>query len=180
MLQRVAKLRGIPPPRIEGNGNSLIFLGKQYHLQDFGIVIFECCHVIFIIIIILFCRLSQYLCMLHLFVHSDFAYMYILIVMWIACSKISFHPWFLWCSVPVVEANAVIHPHLGPASERLALHVLRNQDLVPEHVETRTLYSSHQPNLSQVKTISVTLHSFFLAEETKYVHNVLWSKHLIV
>lgn len=71
MLQRVAKLRGIPPPCIEGNGSSLFFLGKQYNLQDFGIVIFECYHVIFIII--LFCRLSQYLCMLHLFIHSDFA-----------------------------------------------------------------------------------------------------------
>ncbi|XP_076599313.1 myoferlin isoform X2 [Chaetodon auriga] len=82
ILQRVAKVRGIPPPRIELDGTSLSFSGKLYNLQDF-------------------------------------------------------------------ETNTVIHPHLGPARERLALHVLRNQGLVPEHVETRTLCSSHQPNLSQ-------------------------------
>ncbi|XP_031733793.1 myoferlin [Anarrhichthys ocellatus] len=82
ILQNVARVRGLPPPRIEGDGSSLSFSGIQYNLQDF-------------------------------------------------------------------EANTVIHPHLGPARERLALHVLRNQGLVPEHVETRTLCSSHQPNLSQ-------------------------------
>ncbi|XP_026165382.1 myoferlin isoform X2 [Mastacembelus armatus] len=82
ILQNVARVRGLPPPRIEGDGCSLSFSGKLYNLQDF-------------------------------------------------------------------EANTVIHPHLGPASERLALHVLKNQGLVPEHVETRTLCSSHQPNLSQ-------------------------------
>ncbi|XP_070771991.1 myoferlin isoform X2 [Enoplosus armatus] len=81
-LQNVARVRGVPPPRIEGDGSSLSFSGKQYNLQDF-------------------------------------------------------------------EANTVTHSHMGPARERLALHVLRNQGLVPEHVETRTLCSSHQPNLSQ-------------------------------
>ncbi|KAM3862781.1 myoferlin [Diretmus argenteus] len=82
ILQNLSRLRGIPPPRIEGDGSSLSFSGKQYSLQDF-------------------------------------------------------------------EANTVIHQHLGPARERLALHVLRSQGLVPEHVETRTLYSSYQPTLSQ-------------------------------
>lgn len=52
----------------------------------------------------------------------------------------------------------MIHQHMGPASERLALHVLRNQGLAPEHVETRTLRSSHQPNLSQVST-ALTVYS---------------------
>uniref|UniRef100_UPI0037E7FE4C myoferlin isoform X2 n=1 Tax=Semicossyphus pulcher TaxID=241346 RepID=UPI0037E7FE4C len=82
ILQNVARVRGVPPPRIEADGSSLTLSGKQYNLQNF-------------------------------------------------------------------ETNTVIHPHLGPARERLALHVLRDQGLVPEHVETRTLCSSHQPNLSQ-------------------------------
>uniref|UniRef100_A0A669BT50 Myoferlin n=1 Tax=Oreochromis niloticus TaxID=8128 RepID=A0A669BT50_ORENI len=47
------------------------------------------------------------------------------------------------------ENNKEIHQHLGPPYERLCLHVLRTQALVPEHVETRTLYSTFQPNLSQ-------------------------------
>ncbi|XP_030603526.1 myoferlin isoform X1 [Archocentrus centrarchus] len=83
ILQNLAKVRGVPPPRIEGDGSSLSFSGREYHLQEF-------------------------------------------------------------------ETNTVPqHQHLGPARERLALHVLRDQGLVPEHVETRTLSSSHQPNLPQ-------------------------------
>ncbi|KAJ8406813.1 hypothetical protein AAFF_G00297290 [Aldrovandia affinis] len=52
-------------------------------------------------------------------------------------------------SLSEFEANKEIHKHMGLASERIALHVLRTQSLVPEHVETRTLYSSFQPTLSQ-------------------------------
>ncbi|XP_067908724.1 myoferlin-like [Heterodontus francisci] len=50
-----------------------------------------------------------------------------------------------------IENNKTLNSHLGPPEERLALHVLRQQGLVPEHTEMRTLYSTYQPNLSQGK-----------------------------
>uniref|UniRef100_A0A4W5MWI9 Myoferlin n=1 Tax=Hucho hucho TaxID=62062 RepID=A0A4W5MWI9_9TELE len=106
ILQNLARLKGVPPPRTEDDGKALSFNGNQYTLAQF-------------------------------------------------------------------EANKEIHQHLGPADERISLHVLKTQGLVPEHVETRTLFSSFQPQLSQV-TIHVVFLFIFNMPRSKENHFTIW------
>lgn len=51
------------------------------------------------------------------------------------------------------EEGTVIHEHLGKEQSRLALYVVNQLNLVPEHVETRSLYNkTQQPNMEQIRS----------------------------
>nr|XP_056711165.1 dysferlin [Euleptes europaea] len=54
-------------------------------------------------------------------------------------------------SLSDLEDGQLPNPHLGPVEERLALYALQKQGLVPEHIETRRLYSPLQPDIEQGK-----------------------------
>ena len=62
------------------------------------------------------------------------------------------------------------HPHLGSSDERLALYILHTLPrsvgipFVPEHLETRRLFSQLMPGLEQVAELLVFLPLFSLAK----------------
>ena len=49
------------------------------------------------------------------------------------------------------EVKGKVHKDWGAADERLALYVLLDNKLVPEHIEQRTLYNPLRPEIAQVR-----------------------------
>ena len=62
---------------------------------------------------------------------------------------------YSWCTEE--EADKKLPKEIGEPEQRLALHILNEMDLVPEHVERRFLHNPAYPDLPQVSCFNVML-----------------------